>query len=89
MSTQLATAGAQPRALLPFTPRPRDAEDVPLGTPVETPLGRRAVVVGYRGKRRGHRVWLVCRYLQPENRRHAIVQLLPELVRIIGKEEGA
>lgn len=66
--------------LLRFTPQPKDAEDFPVGTRVRTPLGMEAVVIAHRGKRRGHRVWLVCRYANPRNRAFDVVLVLPELV---------
>jgi hypothetical protein len=64
----------------------RDCEhdEFPIGTPVVTALGLDAVVIGYRGfklaSRTGRRMWLVCRYLNPPNKRHDKVLLLPELV---------
>ncbi len=75
-------------ARMPFTPKPTDAEDVPLGTVVLTPLGEEATVIDYRGWRRDHRIRLVCRYLKPRNRRYDIVQLLPELVIVVKKGGG-
>lgn len=71
-----------PMALLQFSPRPRDAEEIPLGTIVATPTGALAKVEGYRGYRRDHRIRLVCRYLNPNNRAFDVVVLLPELVTI-------
>ena len=72
-----------PIGLLRFTPQPRDAEEIPIGSKVRTPLGMDAVVIAYRGKRRGHRVWLVCRYVRPRNRAFDVVLVLPELVEVI------
>jgi len=69
--------------LLRFTPKPRDAEEIPIGATVRTPLGLDAVVIAYRGKRRGHRVWLVCRYIRPRNRAFDVALILPELVEVI------
>lgn len=70
-------------AALQFTPRPMDADDVPIGATVRTPTGQLARVTGYRGKRRGHRVWLVCRYLSPKNRAFDVALILPELVEVV------
>ncbi len=72
-----------PTGVLPFTPKPLDAEDIPIGSVVRTPTGGLARVEGYRGYRREHRVRLVCRYLDPKNRAFDVVQLLPELVEVI------
>lgn len=72
-----------PIGLLRFTPQPKDAEDIPVGTRVRTPLGMEAVVIAHRGKRRGHRVWLVCRYIRPRNRAFDVALILPELVEVI------
>ena len=69
--------------LLRFTPQPKDAEGFPVGTRVRTPLGMEAVVIAHRGKKRGHRVWLVCRYSNPRNRAFDVVLVLPELVEVI------
>lgn len=74
--------------LLRLGPRPKDAEDIPLGSVVRTPTGQLARVEGYRGFRRGHRVWLVCRYLEPVNKRYDVVQLLPELVMVLEEERN-
>lgn len=60
-----------------------DAEDIPIGATIKTPLGMPAIVEGYRGYRRGHRVWLVCRYCNPRNKAFDVVQVLPELVEVI------
>lgn len=76
-----------PIGLLRFTPRPRDVEDIPIGTIVTTPTGSRAKVIGYRGYRRDHRIRLVCRYLEPVNQRFDVVQLLPELVKVAEEEK--
>ncbi len=72
-----------PIGLLRFTPRPRDAEEIPIGATVRLPLGQLAEVIGYRGYRREHRVRLVCRYLAPKNHAFDIVKLLPELVEVV------
>lgn len=85
-----------PIGLLRFSPRPREHEDIPIGSLVVTPTGREAEVVGYRGYSRNsgrgyrpgpgqrpHRVWLVCRYVQPANRRADVVMLLPELATVV------
>jgi hypothetical protein len=63
--------------------RPIDAEDVPLGTTVQMPSGQMAIVEGYRGYRRDHRVRLVCRYVTPVNRAFDVALILPELVKVI------
>lgn len=72
-----------PIGLLRHTPRPRDAEEVPVGSLVRTPLGMEATVIAHRGFRRGHRIWLVCRYVTPTNKRFDVVQLLPELAVVL------
>lgn len=69
--------------------RAEDHERVPIGAVVRTPLKKLARVESYRGFRRGHRVWLVCRYLEPENKRFDIVQLLPERVEVMQKPEDS
>jgi hypothetical protein len=63
--------------------RPKDAEDIPIGSVVTTPTGKEARVIGYRGFRRDHIVRLVCRYLEPENKRFDVVLLAPELVVVV------
>lgn len=75
--------------VLRFAPRPIDAEDIPVGTIVRTPTGALARVEGYRGFRRDHRIRLVCRYLRPVNKRHDVVQLLPELVTVMEEKQAA
>lgn len=72
-----------PIGALRFVRQAMDAEEIPIGTPVRTPLGMTAIVEGYRGYRRGHRVWLVCRYCNPRNKAFDVVQVLPELVEVI------
>lgn len=72
-----------PIGLLRFTPRPIEAESIAIGSVVRTPLGHEATVTGYRGFRRGHRVWVVCRYNEPPNRAFDVVQVLPELLEVI------
>ena len=72
---------------LQHTPQPKDAEDFPVGTVVVTPTGAKAKVTGYRGYRRDHRIRLVCQYLDPVNRRFDVVQLLPELVKVVQEEK--
>lgn len=72
-----------PIGLLRFTPKPKDAEDYPVGTKVRTPSGAMAVITGYRGFRRDHRIRLVCKYLTPVNRAFDVVLLLPELVEVV------
>lgn len=67
-----------------FVRRARDADEISIGSRIRTPLGLDAVVTGYRGHQRGHRVWLVCRYLRPVNRAFGTVLMLPELVEVIG-----
>lgn len=82
----MASAGINTRppiGRLRFTPKPRDHEEIPIGTTVRTPLGMLAVVIAYRGFRRDHRVRLVCRYLQPRNRAFDVALILPELVEVI------
>ena len=69
--------------LLRHTPRPKDAEEVPVGSLVLTPLGMEAHVIAHRGFRRGHRVWLVCQYTHPTNKRFNVAQILPELVTVV------
>lgn len=81
--TTMSTAPLRPH--LRAVKKPAEHEDVPVGSLVQTPTGRIAKVEGYRGFRRGHRVWLVCRYLHPENKRFDVVQLLPELVVVLAK----
>lgn len=72
-----------PIGLLRFTPKPKEAEDIPIGSTVRTPTGALAKVEGYRGFRRDHRIRLVCRYTRPVNRAFDIVLLLPELVEVV------
>lgn len=73
--------------------RPRDAEDIPIGTVVRTPLGALARVVAYRGGRRmgggdkDNHERLVCRYINPKNRRWGVVVLRAELVEIVKEEK--
>lgn len=92
------TAGMNTRppiGLLRHGPRPKDHEEVPLESVVQTPTGQLARVIGYRGYQnrkgpgRGHRVWLVCRYVEPQNKRYAVVQLLPELVMVVEVAGGS
>lgn len=64
-------------------PRAKDADSVPIGATVTTPSGKVAVVEAYRGFRRDHIIRLVCRYLEPENKRFDKVLLAPELVVIV------
>lgn len=69
----------------------RDIElgQIPIGSIVRTPLGLEAEVIRYFSDgRRGHRDRLVCRYLQPKNRRYAVATLVPELVTVIKKGGG-
>lgn len=72
----------------------RDTEDFPIGSIVRTPLGELAKVVGHRGgRRKGGGVKdcherLVCRYLNPTNKRQGVVQLLPKLVTLVQEEEA-
>lgn len=68
---------------LRFVNKPREHDEFPVGSIVQTPTGEHAEVLGYRGWRRGHRIWLVCRYLKSAHKRNADVQILPELVKII------
>ncbi len=61
-----------------------DPGQIPIGSIVRTPLGLEAEVIRYFSDgRRGHRDRLVCRYLQPKNRRYAVATLVPELVTVI------
>jgi hypothetical protein len=60
-----------------------DAEDIPVGAIVQTPTGKQAKVLGYRGYRRDHRVRLWVQYLEPDNKRFDKVLLVPELVKVI------
>lgn len=93
------TAGMNTRppvGLLRHTRRARDHEEIPIGATVKTPLGLLAVVESYRGigtrqgEGRSHRVFLVCRYVHPANKRYDIVQILPENVTVVeaGSELG-
>lgn len=81
-----------PIGLLRTGRRPRDAEEIPIGSIVRTPLGELARVVAHRGGKRmggGNKDCherLVCRYLQPKNKRYDLVILLAELVTIVPKE---
>lgn len=68
---------------LPTPPRAMDAEQVPIGSTVRTPLGALAIVEDYRGYKRDTRVRLVCRYVDPENKRFDVVLLAPELVVVV------
>ena len=72
-----------PIGILRFVRQAMDAEQIPIGATIRTPLGMLAIVEGYRGYRRGHRVWLVCRYCKPRNKAFDVVQVLPELVEVI------
>ena len=85
-----ASINTKPRiGRLRFTPRPVDAEDIPVGTLVRTPLGHLAKVLAHRGFRRGHRVRLVCQYVERvdrNSRRFDVFLILPELVKVIGPE---
>ena len=84
----MASAGINTRppiGRLRFTPKPRDHEEIHIGTTVRTPLGMLAVVIAYRGFRRDHRVRLVCRYLQPRNRAFDVALILPELVEVVSR----
>lgn len=72
-----------PIGLLRFTPRPIDAETIPIGSRVRLPSGQTAVVLRYQGYKRQHRVRLVCRYEKPRNKHFNIVMVLPELVEVI------
>lgn len=71
-----------------------EATDVPVGAIVQTPTGKRARVLGYRGYGqrggvdRDHRVRLWCQYLQPENKAFDKVLLVPELVTVIELGQG-
>jgi hypothetical protein len=84
---------APPVGNLRISNRPRDAEDIPIGTTVKTPTGALARVEGYRGGRRmgggdkDNHERLVCRYINPKNRRWAVVVLRAELVEVVPKEE--
>ena len=46
-------------------------------------MGLLATVVAYRGFRRDHRVRLVCRYINPQNRAFDVALILPELVEVV------
>lgn len=78
---------ARQRCLPP--PRAMDAEQIPIGSTIRTPLGQLAIVEDYRGYKRDTRVRLVCRYVDPENKRFDVVQLAPELVVVIVRGEKA
>lgn len=72
-------------------PAPIDAETIPIGSTIRTPTGRLARVVGYRGYKRDSedtRIRLVCRYVEPVNKRFDVVQLLPELAVVVMKGQG-
>lgn len=82
--------GLPPMVILEFSPRPKEAEDIPIGSIVRTPTGGLARVEAHRGRKdnriragRDHRIRLVCRYLEPKNRAFDVVLLLPELVEVI------
>jgi hypothetical protein len=93
------TAGMNTRpaiGLLRHGPRQRDHEEIPIGSTIRTPLGRLAVVVDYKGyskntgrgykagrDQRPHRVWLVCQYLDPTNKKFDFCSLLPELAVVV------
>jgi hypothetical protein len=78
-----------PIGRLRFVRKPRDAEEIPVGSIIKTPLGHLAMVIEHRGGgKRGHRVWLVCKYLQPANRAFAVVQILPELAEVVRLGNG-
>jgi hypothetical protein len=70
--------------------RRREAEDIPVGSIVKTPMGKLARVTGYRGGKdpkfrpnRPHATRLVCVYLEGgKSGRPDVVQLLPDLVTI-------
>lgn len=95
LSVASAGVNTMPRlGALAYTPRPCDAEDVPVGSLVRTPRGLEAVVEGYRGvtggKGRDHRLRLVCRYTVPVNMKFDVVLLVPELVVIVRRgRDGA
>lgn len=65
-----------------------EAGEIPIGSIVQTPTGKKARVLGYRGKRRDHRERLWCQYLEPENKRFDKVLLVPELVKVIERGDG-
>jgi hypothetical protein len=83
-----------PIGALRHGPRPKDAEDIPIGSIVRTPTGALARVEGYRGGRRigggqkDDHERLVCRYLTARNRRFGTLVILPELVDVVPKEES-
>lgn len=75
---------------------PRDHEEIPIGSIIRTPMGRLARVVDYKGygkntgraykpgpNQRPHRVWLVCQYLDPVNKKFDFCPLLPELAEVV------
>lgn len=72
--------------------RARDADEIPIGAVVRTPLGALARVVAYRGGRRmgggdkDNHERLVCRYINPKNRRWGVVVLRAELVEVVKEE---
>jgi hypothetical protein len=70
-----------------YVEKAQEAEEIPIGALVRTPLGKLARVLKYSGYRRAHRIWLVCRYLEPENKRFDIVKILPERVVVVVENE--
>jgi hypothetical protein len=78
-----------PGAARQAIPAQFDAEDIPLGAIVQTPTGKKARVLGYRGYRRDHIVRLWLQYLDPENKRFDKVLLAPDKVTVIEEKEKA
>lgn len=73
----------RPVARTVVPPQDVDAEEIPIGAIVQTPSGKKARVIGYRGYRRDHIVRLWIQYLQPENKRFDKVLLAPKLVTVL------
>lgn len=84
-----AEARPRPRPARLDLAQDREPDDFPIGSVVRLPTGKLARVVGYRGVRRGHAVRLVCKYLEPVNRRFDVVQVLPKLAAIVEVKEAA
>lgn len=65
-----------------------EADAIPIGATVRTPTGRLAKVIGHTGKPRGGGQVdpfprLICRYLNPKNKRFDTFRLQPSLVEVV------